>query len=192
MKDHARCNGFASNPVYSIIQKKKTIFQAAGPHQNPKNSSLLFAFPHVLPISIALLWLRLALLHTVCQCTRKVKREPCTKTLPCSVVSARPDTPCPQFTSQTHNLSCFVCVCVCACAIILMRVVADRQDNRSLCKCVNAMSDHIYTLLTRYYFKSALIPKNVLRRSANGPIFNFYFTKLSSHSLPLHLINITK
>lgn len=84
--------------------RKKKYFQAAGLHQNPKNSSSLFAFPHIFPIAIAPLWFRPALLHTVCQRTRKW--EPCAETLPGSVASARTDTPCPpQFTSHTHNPS---------------------------------------------------------------------------------------
>ena len=102
---------------------RKTYFQAAVLHQNLKTSAVLFAFPRLIPILTApLLWLRLALLHTVCQCTRrKAKWEPCTKTLPCSVVNTRPGTPCTHFTWQTHNLSLLR---FCVCAITLMRVVA--------------------------------------------------------------------
>lgn len=77
---------------------------AAVLHQNPKNSSVLFAFPQFLSILAAFLRVRLALLNTVCQYRNKAKWEPCTKTLPCSVVSARPGTPCTHFAWQSCDL----------------------------------------------------------------------------------------
>lgn len=113
VKDHARCNGFASDPVYSIQIQENLLSGSWAPPKSKKTGLCCLLFHQVLPIFTALLWLRLALLHTVCQSTRKAKWEPCTKTLPCSVVSARPGTPCPHFTSQTHNLCCCCCsVCV--------------------------------------------------------------------------------
>ena len=63
-----------------------------------KHSSVLFSFPQGFPIRC--LCASDALCYTVCQCTKTQKHNPC------SVVSARPDTPCPQ----THSPSAF-CGC---------------------------------------------------------------------------------
>lgn len=110
VKGHARCNGFASDPVYNVMQEKKKNFQAAGLHQNPALRCLLFHtfFPEPLPFC-GLGWL--------C-CTRCASAQengsPAPKTQPGSAASARTDAQ----SAAVHIAdpqSLLLCVCACVC-----------------------------------------------------------------------------
>lgn len=147
--------------MYHLNTGKKPALRQLSSTKIQKAALCCFLFHKLFPYSLPFCgfdWLG----YKVCQWTRKAKWELCTKTLPCSVVSARPDTPC----SDPQSLLFSECV------ITPMGVVALWQDFRSGCKFVNAMSHHISyphppakaapPPEMMLCFKSTLIPVNCL------------------------------